>query len=83
MVEAVWKQGGCEVMVEAVWRQGGCGGYGRGGVEAGCVWRLWLRQSGVRVGVRLWLRQCGGWLCVEVMLEAVWRLWLRQCGGYG
>ncbi len=30
-------------------------------MEAGCVWRLWLRQ-------------CGGWLCVEAMILAVWRL---------
>ncbi len=28
MVEAVWRQSGCEVMVEAVWRLGVCGGYG-------------------------------------------------------
>jgi hypothetical protein len=40
-------------------------------VEA--VWRLCV--------LRLWLSQYGVWVCVEVMVEAVWRLGV--CGGYG
>ncbi len=46
------------------------------------------------MGVSLWLRQCGGWVCVQVMVETVWRqggcevmveaVWrLGVCVGYG